>query len=74
MDLQKIWPVGSKATKLANLLKVDGVDYTSQDNDEKKIWCIETYCLWGFKKEKLISWPLLVQLDIRTHMSIVLTV
>ena len=36
MDLQKICPIWSKATKLANLPKVDGIDYTLQNNDEKK--------------------------------------
>lgn len=36
MDLQKTWPVESKATKLANWLEVDGRDYTSEDSGGKK--------------------------------------
>jgi hypothetical protein len=53
MDLRKIWPILSKATKLANLLEVDGADCTSQGSDDKKkFWYMENYCLWGFEKEK----------------------
>lgn len=59
MHLQKMWSVWSKATKLAHLLEVNGVDYTSQDNDGKESGVEKIIVLGGLgKKNNFIGYCL----------------
>lgn len=55
MDLQKTWPVGAKATKLANWLEVDGRDYTSEDSDGRKNLMDGKLLSLGIQERKITS-------------------